>query len=248
MQNDDQPTDSRGASQAAPDFAFAMLELKHLRQAMARHGDLLDQPVREFDIGERRFAFNSRRMLMGVINLSPDSAYRESVCRTPEEARARGMALIQAGADLVDIGAESSLPEADRVGPEAQIDRLRPVVKALCGQGAALSVESYYPEVLEACAQAGARVFNLTGSRDIPSVLALAARYQAAVIHCFVQGETVRQVVDYPPFETALDDVEAFLRTRLETAMAAGVTRNIIDPGLGFYYPNLTDGVSRVSL
>src|SRR5271170_7986394 len=112
-----------------------MLDFKTIRTLLEAHGSALDHPVRNFDIAGRPFDFNRRRALVGVINLSPDSWYQESVCRTEAEAIQRGLELAAQGADFVDIGAESTLPDAARVGPAEQRERIVPVVKALAAQG-----------------------------------------------------------------------------------------------------------------
>jgi dihydropteroate synthase len=224
-----------------------MLDFGPLRRLLARHGAAWDAPVPGFSIRGRRFDFARRRYLMGVINLSPDSWYRESVCADEGQAVARGRLLVAQGADLVDVGAESTLPDAARVSPAEQQARLLPVVRTLAGEGVLVSVESYHPEVLEAAGEAGAAVFNLTGTREEGAVLRLARRFEAAVVHCYVQGETVRAADDFafsPDMaQTQLD----YFGERIARARAAGVTRNVIDPGLGFYYRNLEDGDLRVA-
>lgn len=223
-----------------------MLDFGSLRELLARYGEDWNAPVPGFAIGGHPFDFARRRYLMGVINLSPDSWYRESVCTSEGEAIARGRLLAAQGADLVDIGAESTLPHAARVPPAEQQARIVPVVRALAAEGVRVSVESYYPEVMEAAAQAGAVVFNLTGTREEAAVLRLARRFEAAVVHCYVQGETVRAADAF----TFSEDMSAVLREhfaeRIARARAAGVTRNIVDAGLGFYYRNLEDGDLRV--
>lgn len=224
-----------------------MLDFQSIEALLSRHREALQTPVRRFDIGGTPFDLNRRRALMGVINLSPDSWYTESVCTTPEAAIARGRALAAEGADIVDIGAESTLPDAERVDAQGQIERLEPVVRALAGAGVRVSVESYHPEVLEAGARAGACVFNLTGRGTTDDVLRLARRHDAAVIHCYVQGETVRDVQAFQFFEDTMGAIEGYFRERLARAEALGVHRNIVDPGLGFYYRNLNDSAQRVS-
>ncbi|MBI3992820.1 MAG: dihydropteroate synthase [Candidatus Lambdaproteobacteria bacterium] len=224
-----------------------MLDLRAIQSLLARHGTRLGAPVRPLEIGGRRFDFNVRRALMGVINLSTDSWYTESVCATPEQAIARGHLLAAQGADFVDIGAESSLPQAARVDAQTQRERLLPVVRALSAAGVPVSVESYHPEVLEAAAQAGARIFNLTGSRHEAETLAIARRFDAAVVLCYVQGETVRQVERFTFHDDMASELEAHFRQRLGRADAAGVSRCIVDPGLGFYYENLQDSALRIN-
>ncbi len=224
-----------------------MLDLKSLRDLLARHGDALDHAVRAFEIGGRPFDFNRRRALMGVINLSADSWYAESVCRTEAEAIARGEDLARHGADFVDVGAESTLPNAARVSAAGQNARLVPVVRALSARGILVSVESYYPEVLEATALAGARLFNLTGLQHEAEALKLARRFGAAVIYCYVQGETVRNLGRFEFSDDMAAEQEAYFRECTARAERAGVQRCIVDPGLGFYYRNLEDGELRVN-
>jgi dihydropteroate synthase len=224
-----------------------MLDFKAVRELIRRHGAALDASVRSFDIGGRPFDFNRRRALVGVINLSPDSWYQESVCRTEGEAIQRGIDLVAQGADLVDIGAESTLPNAARVSPAEQAQRIVPVVRALAAQGILCSVESYDPGVLEAAAQAGARVFNLTGFAAEDEVLRLAARFEAAVILCYVQGRHVRHVGNFEFADDVTEEQEQYFREHAARAESLGVHRLIVDPGLGFYYRNLEDGALRVN-
>lgn len=203
-------------------------------------------PVAGFPVGDRLWEFDRRRHVVGVINLSPDSWYRESICRSTEEAIARAEELVRDGADAVDIGAESTLPDAEVLDVPRQLDRLLPVVRALVDRRVVVSVESYHPEVLEACAEAGAQIFNLTGMKRADQVFAVAARYDAAVILCYVQGETVRDVTDFSLSEDMVPELLRHFRELTEAAAGAGVTKCFLDPGLGFYYRNLEDGRVRV--
>src|SRR4029078_5033531 len=91
-----------------------MMSLEHLAELLDKHRDAAGARVKEIDIGGKSLAFNSRPAIMGVINLSSDSWYRESVCLNTESAVRRGKVLREQGADLVDIGAESSLAHAAR--------------------------------------------------------------------------------------------------------------------------------------
>ena len=223
-----------------------MLDFCVIRQLLAEHGDLLDMPIRNFTIKERSFDFDRERYLTGVINLSLDSWYRESVCESTEAALQRGRKLLDEGVAIIDVGAESSLPDAERVDVSQQLDRVLPVVRGLHEMGAIVSIESYHPEVLEASARAGAGVFNLTGTQRTDEVFALAARYEAAVILCYVQGDNVREVGDFQTAKDMLPVLNDYFRKITAEAEACGVQRLFIDPGLGFYYRNLTDGRLRV--
>src|SRR5215471_18638290 len=106
-----------------------MLRLADLAELAEKNRSALEAQVQEFSLAGRAFAFNSRPAVMGVVNLSADSWYRESVSLTTESAIRRGQVLVAQGADLVDIGAESTLAQAARVDDTAQTQRLLPVIK-----------------------------------------------------------------------------------------------------------------------
>jgi len=223
-----------------------MLTLEDLAHLFERHRSDASVRVREFEVGGRQLAFNSRKAVMGVINLSADSWYRESVCLSTEAAVERGRVLAAQGADLVDVGAESTLAHAARADDEAQSSRLLPVVRDLANAGIPVSVETYSPAVARACLEAGASVLNLTGNADAEGVFRMVAAHEAAVILCYVQGEHVRAVGE---FDFGADPVammyEQFARMT-EQAAKCGVTKMFVDPGLGFYYRNLQDSAVRV--
>ena len=182
---------------------------------------------------------------MGVINLSPDSWYRESVCLNTESAVRRGRVLQAQGADIIDLGAESTLAHAAPVDAAAQTGRLLPVLQELRQAGALVSVETYQTAVTRACLEAGANILNLTGTHGTEELFRLVADHQATVILCYVQGLNVRQVGD---FQFSADPVELmrdYFSRQIESALRCGVDRILIDPGLGFYYRNLQDSAVR---
>jgi hypothetical protein len=108
-----------------------MLSLEYLADLLERNRAAAQAQVREFSIGARPFRFNSQPAIMGVINLSPDSWYRESVSLSAEAAIRRGKVLTAQGADIIDLGAESTLAHAARIDETTQSDRLIPIVKSL---------------------------------------------------------------------------------------------------------------------
>ena len=202
--------------------------------------------VREFSIGGRPLAFNSRPALMGVVNLSADSWYRESVCLSAQSAARRGRTLFAQGADMVDVGAESSLAHAARVDEAMQQSLLIPVVKILSGEAIPVSVETYAPAVARACLEAGASVVNLTGPVDSAEIYRMAAAHDAAVVVCYVQGGHVRAVGDFEFLADPIEGMREYFSRELDKAAAAGAGKIILDPGLGFYYRNLQDSATRV--
>jgi dihydropteroate synthase len=223
-----------------------MLSLTELQRLAADHADALEATVAGFDIGGRPFDFDRDPAVMGVVNMSRDSWYRESVANSPDDAIRKGRILAAQGADLIDVGAESTILDAERVGASSQIEQLVPVVEALSADGILVSVETYEPEVVEACLKAGASLLNLTGTAHHEEIYSLAAEHEAAVVLCFVQGDNVREVGDVDLDADPIPGLIAHFEPRVQQARAAGVERLFVDPGMGFYYGNLQDGETRV--
>jgi dihydropteroate synthase len=222
-----------------------MLSLEDLAGLLEEHRAAAGAKVREFSIGGRFFAFNSEPAIMGVVNLSPDSWYRESVCLTAEKAVQRGKVLGAQGAAIIDVGAESTLAQARRLEPASQQEKVLPVVRELAAANLIVSVETYEKGVARASLEAGAKVVNLTGTEDAAAIYSLAAKHAAAVIICYVQGRNVREVGDFD-LERVIPAMEEYFLRQAEMARKEGLERILIDPGLGFYYRNLQDSAVRV--
>lgn len=122
-----------------------MLNLEQLAELLEKNRKAASSRVKEFSIGGKQFKFNSQPAIMGVVNLSADSWYRESVCLSPESAIQRGAVLAAQGANIVDVGAESTLAQAARVNDELQNSRLLPVIRGLRAKKILASVETYLP-------------------------------------------------------------------------------------------------------
>jgi len=223
-----------------------MLKLEQLAELLEKNRAAVSARVREFPIGGKPFAFNSQPAIMGVINLSSDSWYRESVCLTAEAAIQRGRVLHEQGADIVDIGAESTLAHAVRADGAAQNSKLVPVIKELRRAGVLVSVETYQPAVTRACLEAGANILNLTGTDHGDDLFRLVADHDAAVIICYVQGKNVREVGDFDFGADPVEMMREYFSRQIEIAQRHGVEKIILDPGLGFYYRNLQDSAVRV--
>jgi len=223
-----------------------MLRLEDLAELLEKHRDAAPARVKEFPIGGTPFAFNSRPAIMGVVNLSTDSWYRESVCLTAEAAVQRAKVLTAQGADIVDVGAQSTLAHAARVNENAQNSRLLPVIKGLRTANILVSVETYSPAVTRACLEAGANVLNLTGTDGGGELFRMVAAHDAAVILCYVQGKNVREVGDFDLSADPIERMREYFSRQMEIARQNGVEKIILDPGLGFYYRNLHDSAVRV--
>ena len=223
-----------------------MLNLETLAEIANQNRGDLSSEVSEFTVGSCGIHIGKTPQLMGVINLSADSWYRESICLDTRSAVERGKTLHAQGASIIDIGAESTLPEAEVLGAAAQLERVLPVVEALADLGVAASVETYDVEVVRQCLKAGAAIINLTGMGNSSAIYSEVASEDAAVVICFVQGDNVRQVRDLKLEDDPLPMLEDYFAQEIKKAQAEGVKRIFVDPGLGFYYANLNDGEQRV--
>jgi dihydropteroate synthase len=223
-----------------------VLNLEQLAELAENHRGALKSAVREFAIGGHLFDWNQRPAIMGVINLSPDSWYRESVCLSTDAAVQRGAVLHAQGAQIIDLGAESTLAHAARADDGLQQSMLLPVIRELRARNILISAETYSVTVARACLEAGAQVLNLTGTAHTDEMFRLAAAHDAAVILCYVEGEHVRAVADFDLTSDPIPRMHDYFARQVELAAAVGLERVIIDPGLGFYYRNLQDSSVRV--
>jgi dihydropteroate synthase len=223
-----------------------VLNLEQLAELLENHRAAASARVRDFSIGGKKFNFNSRPAIMGVVNLSADSWYRESVCLSAEAAIQRGAVLSAQGADIVDVGAESTLAHAARINDRLQKSQLLPVIKGLRAKKILVSVETYSPKVARAALETGANVLNLTRGADSKEIFKMAAAHSAAVIICYVQGKNVRDVRDFDFSADPVGLMHDYFARQIETAQRCGLEKIFIDPGLGFYYRNLQDSHVRV--
>lgn len=183
-----------------------------------------------------RFAFGGERpLVMGIVNVTPDSFSGDGVGGSAAAAVARARAQIDAGADLIDLGAESSRPGAVPVAADEELRRLLPVVEALRDCGVPLSVDTCKPRVMREVLAAGADMINdIAGFADPESIAAVAAsRCGVCVMH--MQGEPQTMQRD-PHYTDVVGEVAAFLEERARALQAAGVapSRIVVDPGFGF--------------
>lgn len=224
-----------------------MISLASLAELARRYEPDLSMPVAPVVLGDRVLDADASPVVMGCLNLSRDSSYRDSIATSVSSAVRRGRVLAAQGADVVDIGAESTNASARRVGAQDQIDQLVPVVSGLAREGVVVSAETYDPVVALACLEAGAQVLNFTGADHQDEVFDLAARFKATLVLCYVRGRDVRDVGDAEQDGDPVASLLAHFTPRAERARQRGVDNLVLDPGLGFFYANLTDPAVRVA-
>ncbi|EIC30285.1 dihydropteroate synthase [Methylomicrobium album BG8] len=177
-------------------------------------------------------------LIMGILNVTPDSFSDGGKYATVDAAMLQAERMSADGADIVDIGGESTRPGADPVPVAEQIRRVVPVIEAVRGRlpGLSISIDTTSSEVAEAALQAGADMINdVSGGTGDPGILTLAARRDAQIVLMHSQG-TPKTMQDNPYYDDVVGEVRSILQGRVEAALQAGIKREriILDPGIGF--------------
>jgi dihydropteroate synthase len=197
---------------------------------VGRRRFLLHLPGRQLELGRRT-------LIMGVVNVTPDSFSDGGRYLDPDRAAAHALALERAGADVIDIGAESTRPGAQPVSVAVELERLLPVLQRLRGRlRVPISVDTQKSEVAARALAAGAELINdVSGLRADADMAAVVRRHNAGLILMHMRG-TPRTMQQGPFARAVLRDVRGGLETAVARALAAGIERRriILDPGLGF--------------
>lgn len=187
--------------------------------------------------GRAPLVLGPRTLVMGVINVTPDSFSDGGVALDPERAAAIAVAMAVAGADLIDIGAESTRPGANPVGTADEMARVRPVLRALAARvRVPISIDTYKSEVAELALGEGASIVNdISGLQYDPRLAALAAAKGAPIVLMHTRGRP-QDMYAHAAYDDVVGEVTADLQRAVERALAAGIARDaiVVDPGLGF--------------
>lgn len=176
-----------------------------------------------------------RPLIMGILNVTPDSFSDGAAHASPESAVHHAKQMIDEGADILDIGGESTRPGADPVPPEVEARRVLPVLQALRDAGVPLSVDTRRPEVMRAVLEAGADMINdVMGFRAAGAIGAVKAS-RCAVVAMHMQGEPAT-MQHAPHYDDVVTEVRDFLQARTHALQSAGISvdRIVLDPGFGF--------------
>lgn len=172
---------------------------------------------------------------MGIVNVTPDSFSDGGRHASTAAAIAHALQLIADGADMLDIGGESTRPGAAKVSEQEELDRVLPVIEGLRGIAVPISIDTYKPEVMRAALAAGACMVNDINALQYAAALDVVANSDAAVCLMHKQG-TPQTMQQRPDYLDVVAEVSTFLRERIAAAEAAGVARSriVVDPGFGF--------------
>ncbi len=175
--------------------------------------------------------------IMGIINLSPDSFYSQSRCGNEEDVVQRALRLVQEGADIIDIGAESSRPGSTPVPIDEEMDRLFPVLKTLVKKvSIPISVDTYKPEVARRVLDLGVTLINdITGLQQFPEMARVVSQHKAGIVLMHMRGSP-RTMQENTHYEDLINEITSYFEKSLEIATAAGIEINkiVLDPGIGF--------------
>ena len=181
----------------------------------------------------------SKPLLMGVLNVTPDSFSDGGLHHDPDKAVARAREMVEQGADIIDIGGESTRPGADRVPAEEQLKRVLPVIRHLRQELPAdlpISIDTTSTRVAGAALEQGAIIVNdISAGREDPGMLRLVAEAGVTYVIMHMQG-TPGTMQDNPRYDDVVAEIRSFLLERAEAAEDAGIRREnlVIDPGIGF--------------
>ncbi|MFW6140228.1 MAG: dihydropteroate synthase [Acidobacteriota bacterium] len=188
-------------------------------------------------IRDKSCMLGRRTWLMGILNVTPDSFSDGGLYLDEQSAVKKGLQLIEEGADILDIGGESSRPGSDPITAEEEKKRMLPVLSEIRKHtDAFISVDTTKSEVLKSALDEGADILNdISGMRFDPRILELVSNKNIPAVIMHMKG-TPKNMQRKPEYENVIDEIKAFLKKRVEAALKSGIKKNkiIIDPGIGF--------------
>lgn len=176
-----------------------------------------------------------RARIMGIVNATPDSFSDGGEAFAFDDAVARGLQMMADGADIIDVGGESTRPGAAPLTREVEISRTVPVIKRLVREGALVSIDTRHADVMRAAVNAGANIINDVSALTGEGALDAAAQSGASIVLMHMQGEPGTMQAN-PSYDDAPAEVLSYLKDRVQACVDAGIarTRIAVDPGIGF--------------
>ncbi|MFA4906025.1 MAG: dihydropteroate synthase [Candidatus Margulisiibacteriota bacterium] len=203
---------------------------KEIASALANY----DSPPPPLKLGKCDFRFGERTYIMGILNVTPDSFSDGSKYRTPGEAVEAAKKMAAEGADIIDIGGQSTRPGSAEITAEEEISRVMPVIEKLSKENLVISVDTYRSKVAEAALKAGAHLINdISGLHFDPALAKVCAKYRTPLVLMHIQG-TPQNMQKTPTYRDLIAEIIEYLSESVRLAEKAGVTNVIVDPGFGF--------------
>ena len=189
------------------------------------------------ELGQKTLDLSSRTHLMGVLNVTPDSFSDGGRFLKLEEAVKQGLKLAEEGADIIDIGGESTRPGSEPVTIEEELRRIMPVIEELTKRiQVPISIDTYKSKIAKEVLDSGASMVNdISGLRFDPEMKKVIAEYDVPVVLMHIQG-TPRNMQENPKYDNLIEDIKSYLNQSISMAEEAGIGEDkiIIDPGIGF--------------
>ncbi|MDA1191826.1 MAG: dihydropteroate synthase [Candidatus Poribacteria bacterium] len=184
---------------------------------------------------DRELDYSHRTLVMGVLNVTPDSFSDGGLYLTPDAAISRARQLVVDGAHILDIGGESSRPGAEPVGADEELRRVLPVVEAAVQTEAVVSIDTYKASVARACLERGAHLINDISAMRDPEMASVVAEFDAAVCLMHMRGDP-KTMQRHPTYDDAVTEIADYLTERARYAESQGIRREsiLLDPGIGF--------------
>ena len=198
---------------------------------------ILESKKFEINFGRRKLDLCSRTHLMGVLNITPDSFSDGGRFLDPRDAVEQALMMAEQGADIIDVGGESTRPGADSITVDEELRRVIPVIKRIVKKtDIPISIDTYKSEVAAKALDAGAGMINdISALRFDPEMKKIASRYGVPVVLMHIQG-TPRNMQDNPHYDNVIQEISDYLRESIQMAENSGIDEDkiIIDPGIGF--------------
>ncbi|KPL05546.1 MAG: dihydropteroate synthase [candidate division Zixibacteria bacterium SM1_73] len=191
----------------------------------------------KLNFSKRSFNLSSRTHLMGTLNVTPDSFSDGGQFFEPEDAVKQGIKMAREGADIVDVGGESTRPGSDPIIVEEELSRVIPVIEALSKEiNTPISIDTYKSQVAKKALDSGAEMINdISALRFDPQMKKIASEYQVPVVLMHIKG-TPKNMQENPYYDDVIEEITKYLRESIQLAKDAGIQKEniIIDPGIGF--------------
>ncbi|MCK8825265.1 dihydropteroate synthase [Fuchsiella alkaliacetigena] len=211
--------------------------LRELGKEILKAIDNYTRQLSPISVGSSEFEFGKRTYIMGVLNVTPDSFSDGGKFDRLDVAVEHAKKMVAEGADIIDVGGESTRPGSEPVPLEVELDRVLPVVERLKAEiEAPISVDTYKSEVAKRVLEAGADIINdISGFKEDPQLAEVAAEYEVPVVVMHIQGQP-KNMQENPSYGDLISEIMEYLQQSINCGIEAGIARDkiIVDPGIGF--------------